>query len=370
MIKKTIPSILLLIAIIFTGCIKPFSSNNKNTITLKFIDDYVLSSDIDPSGSIVGGLSGLDFDGKDTWYFICDDGGRKGTPRFYTAEIDLDEKQIHSVKIANTFHLKTPEGKTFEEGTVDPESIRLDNKRKTLFWTSEGNKKNNTQPFIYQMDLKGNYIKAFQMPSYFEYSSDKEMGFRRNGVFECLTNSFDEKEIVVMSELPLIQDGPEPDFNATVSPCRICFYDKATGKATKQFAYLLDSIAAFTTGFHVNGAVEILAFNESAFLVMERSFSVGKGTTVKIYKINTERATDISNMDALANAKYKAVVKTLLVDFSTLSLENRVDNLEGISWGPKLANGNYTLIAIADNNFNTTGAQVNQMIAFEVILSD
>ena len=368
--NKSLLSFLVLITIFFTSCVKPFSPNNKNTITLKFIDDYVLSSDVDPSGNIVGGLSGLDFDGKNTWYFICDDGGRKGTPRFYTGEIDLDEKQFHSVNITNTFYLKTPEGKTFEKGTVDPESIRLDNKRKSLYWTSEGNKKNHVQPFIYQMDLKGNYIKAFQLPNYFQYSNDKEMGFRSNGVFECLSNSFDGKEIVVMSELPLIQDGPEPDFNATVSPSRICFYDKATGKATKQFAYLLDSIAAFTTGFHVNGAVEILAFNKSAFLVMERSFSVGKGTTVKIYKINTEHATDISNIDALANAKYKAVVKTLLIDFSTLPLKNRVDNLEGISWGPKLANGNYTLIAIADNNFNTTGAQVNQIIAFEVILSD
>ena len=367
--NRTLLFVFLLVSSFLTGCVKPFFANNKNVIRLKFLDEYVLPSDADPSGSNVGGLSGLDFDGKNTWYFICDDGGRRGTPRFYTATIDLDEKQIKNVNITHTYALKRPDGKTFAEGTVDPESIRLDKKTKTLYWTSEGNKKNHIQPFIREMDLEGNYIRDFEMPKIFEYNNEKT-GSRSNGVFEGLSNSIDNKEIVVISELPLYQDGPEPDFKASISPSRISFYNKASGKLTKQYAYLLDSIAAFTTGFHVNGADEILAINKSEFLVMERSFSVGKGTSVKIYKINTAHATDISKIEALLNADYKAVVKTLLVDFNKLPLKNPVDNIEGISWGPKLANGNYTLIAIADNNFNTTGAQVNQMIAFEVILSN
>jgi hypothetical protein len=42
-----------------------------------------------------------------------------------------------------------------------------------------------------------------------------------------------------------------------------------------------------------------------------------------------------------------------------------VDNIEGISWGPKLANGHRSLILVSDNNFNPD--QRTQFLAFEVM---
>jgi hypothetical protein len=42
----------------------------------------------------------------------------------------------------------------------------------------------------------------------------------------------------------------------------------------------------------------------------------------------------------------------------------KLDNIEGISWGPRLANGNRTLVLVADNNFADN--QVTQFLAFEV----
>jgi|GEM_PF-3663402 len=44
-----------------------------------------------------------------------------------------------------------------------------------------------------------------------------------------------------------------------------------------------------------------------------------------------------------------------------------VDNLEGMAFGPRLPNGNRTLVIIADNNFNRIMPQMNQIILLEVI---
>ena len=41
-----------------------------------------------------------------------------------------------------------------------------------------------------------------------------------------------------------------------------------------------------------------------------------------------------------------------------------IDNVEGITWGPVLDNGNRTLVLASDNNFNDT--QVTEFTALEV----
>ncbi|NGY85135.1 esterase-like activity of phytase family protein (plasmid) [Bacillus megaterium] len=42
-----------------------------------------------------------------------------------------------------------------------------------------------------------------------------------------------------------------------------------------------------------------------------------------------------------------------------------LDNIEGISWGPKLPNGHDSLVLVSDDNFNRN--QVTQFLAFEVL---
>lgn len=54
--------------------------------------------------------------------------------------------------------------------------------------------------------------------------------------------------------------------------------------------------------------------------------------------------------------------KTLVVNFEELGLEH-VDNVEGLTWGPALPNGNRSLIAVSDNNFDETA--VTQFFVFD-----
>jgi hypothetical protein len=85
---------------------------------------------------------------------------------------------------------------------------------------------------------------------------------------------------------------------------------------------------------------------------------------VRIYAMETQGATDIEAMPALAGATYVPVRKRLLLDLEKIGLA-KIDNIEGISWGPRLENGHRSLIMISDDNFNAQ--QVTQILAFEVL---
>ncbi len=86
---------------------------------------------------------------------------------------------------------------------------------------------------------------------------------------------------------------------------------------------------------------------------------------VRIYEVDISGATDISDVDGLAaNADYVAPTKTLVLNFEDTDLEH-VDNLEGMTWGPALANGNQTLVVVSDNSFDPTS--VTQFLANEVV---
>ena len=97
-----------------------------------------------------------------------------------------------------------------------------------------------------------------------------------------------------------------------------------------------------------NGVSEILAVNDHQVLVVERAGvenADGIYTNhVRVYEMETRGATDIASIPALAGAAYVPARKRLLLDLERIGL-TRVDNIEGISWGPRLANGRRSLSA-------------------------
>lgn len=64
------------------------------------------------------------------------------------------------------------------------------------------------------------------------------------------------------------------------------------------------------------------------------------------------------------------MTKRLVLDFETLkSTLGGIANLEGITFGPKLANGRDSLVVVADDNFPTADSPTdrNQFLVFEVV---
>src|SRR3546814_13844399 len=77
------------------------------------------------------------------------------------------------------------------------------------------------------------------------------------------------------------------------------------------------------------------------------------------------RISDLSSV-VCSSDRFQSVTKRLVLDLTTLNLP-KLDNIEGMAWGPPLANGNRSLVLVSDDNFNAS--QVTQLLAFEVLSS-
>ncbi|WP_180272285.1 esterase-like activity of phytase family protein [Maribacter sp. 4U21] len=336
--------------------------------TVRFIDEFVLPDGQEFGNTIVGGLSGIDYEnGK--WVVISDDSKR---PRYYTLNVAYDIDGFSSLEITGVITLKDSLGRDFGVETVDSESIRIDGDK--FVWSSEGNIGAKINPFVRTSSLEGDFIKAMDLPLKYSASNEEENGPRQNGVFEGLSLSSDKKGYWVSMELPLKEDGEPPTTNHG-APIRLAYIDKVTGEFGKEFAYPLDPVARPAINgfsFELNGLVELLEYEENKFLALERSFSAGYtdgGNTVKIYDVDARVATDVSGIATLKEADITMVKKKLLLDFDTLrpQLTNGiVDNIEGITFGPNFSNGNKSIVVVSDNNFSRLYKQLNQFILLEL----
>jgi hypothetical protein len=97
---------------------------------------------------------------------------------------------------------------------------------------------------------------------------------------------------------------------------------------------------------------------------VERSYSTGtQACTVKVFLCDFKKATDVKNYASLQNQKIELTSKKLVLNMDDLGIF--IDNIEGLTFGPKLANGNPSLIFVTDNNFSDK--QKTQVLVFEVV---
>ena len=362
--KKTV---LLLVTLCLISC-----GTSKNIITdtieLRFLDDYIIPENFEVEGTRVGGLSGIDY--KDGTYFIvCD---HPGNPRFYKSEIKLKQNLIDTILISEVIKLNRTAG-FLKANTLDLEAIRIDDETENIVLTSEGAIAQNQKPSIFYVDSKGEFIKNFNLPDYFTSTGIQQP--RNNGVFEGLTKDFKNEGFWVGMELPLTNDGSKPKLFPTRSPIRITHFNKETGAADDQFVISLENISKIPWKyFAVNGLTELIEYAPKRFLVLERAFSFGHGShgnTVRLYDVNAENASNTLEVQNLRKEKYTLATKELVFDFKAVEKrlsDQIIDNIEGMTFGPELPNGNKSLILISDNNFNSLGKQLNQVILMEVII--
>jgi len=351
--------VILLACLIFINC-GSLKKTSLETLQLKFLDEYILPDNIIINETLVGGLSGIDYH-KGIYYLVCDDASN---PRYYEATIDINNNKIKNIVFNNVTKLKD------NTHYLDIEAIRFNVKSNSLFMTSEGSIKQQKDPSFFNVNAKGT-INYLEIPNALKAGSLQKP--RNNGTLEGLCMSFDKKGYWIAMELPLEVDGPEPQLIETKSPVRLTYMDIQTKKPTKQFAYLLDKIAKKPLDdFAVNGLTDILEYNTNQFIIIERSYSSGlgkQGNTVKLFKIDASNITNTLTLDNLEEKDYLPAKKTLLFDFDSVRTnltDQSIDNIEGITFGPLLANGNQTIILVSDNNFNKLGQQMNQFILLEV----
>ncbi|MEK7883474.1 esterase-like activity of phytase family protein [Methyloversatilis sp. NSM2] len=320
-----------------------------------------------------GGISGLDRAADGSYWAIADDrGGERGTPRFYNLSLDYDAAGFNGVAINSQTYMQRPDGTTFPSNarTVDPEGIRVA-PNGNLYWSSEGNWNANAasryQPFVREMTTSGVFVREFATPAMYNYVDNASTGGRNNKLFESLTVT-PNGTIYTANEDALVQDGPLTSVS-NGSVVRLTALDPVSGAAGAQYAYELppipvDAVPGAPFGPD-NGLPELLAISDTQFIAIERAFAFGVGNTIRLTLAEiTADTTDVSGIASLTGADYTPMRRTLLLEMPITFEGITLDNIEAISWGKTLANGNRTLVLAADNNFSAT--QSTQFIALEI----
>ncbi len=380
--KSTFQYLLLFSVILFTlSCTtaRLTMQPSANISSLKFLGGYDIPHNLKYNNTTVGGLSGIDYDVKhDLYYLISDDRSEKDPARFYTARIFLTQTGIDSVALTGVKTLLQPDGMAYPSSKLsphyspDPEAIRYNPKSKQLIWTSEGERIvriNDTvlkNPSLILINSNGSYIDSFVLPGNLIMQAT-EKGPRKNAVLEgmCFADNF--KTLFVNVEEPLYEDGPRADIEDNNAYIRIYKFDITGKHNTAQFAYKLSPVAfpaVPVNEFKVNGVPDILSIGYNKLLVIERSFSTGRlPCTIKIFIADLNTASEISRIKLLNNKEFIPASKKLLLNMDDLGIY--IDNIEGVTFGPRLPNGHKTLIFVADNNFNVE--EKTQLLLFEVV---
>lgn len=346
--------------------------------TVRLIGERDLPKDLTVGGTKAGELSGIDYDRRTGSYVLIADDTTEGPARYYTARVGLTRDAVTGVDFTGVRTLLRPDGTEFPQAgdddrqSVDPESIRVDPRDGTLWWSSEGERSVPTDgsapylvdPFVRRAARDGRYLGQMRLPANLEMSAE-QTGPRANLVLEGLTLTPDGRQVAASTEGALYEDGPI----ATVdhgAVNRITWWNRQTGSPVRQLAYPLDAIPAKPippSGSADNGISELLAAGPNSYLAVERAFITGVGNSIRVYSFDTRGATNVLNRKSLKTGGYHPVQKHLLVDLGNLGL-NHVDNIEGVTWGPRLPTGERTLLFVADDNFNPT--QTGQLIAVAV----
>jgi hypothetical protein len=356
---------LILIGFLFNN----FASASSIIKSIEFIGQATLPTGLIFQKTEIGGLSGITYDVRNNLYYaISDDRGQKATPRFYTFTIDLSKGKLtnNDVIPVGVTNLLNTSNQPFPPNTTDTEGIAITN-QDTIFVSSEGDVDKLINPFIKEFALaSGKTISTLPIPDKFLPDSQKQKGIRNNLAFESLTITPNQKFLFTATENALIQDSPAAKSGVGTSS-RILEYNLLTKQPEREFLYQTEPVTPLfnPTGKFASGLPDLLALNNQGnFLSIERSFT-GLGFTVFVFEISLENATDIHNFDSIAKVdpdKIKPVEKKLLLDLRTLDVS--LDNIEGLTLGAKLPDGQPSLILISDNNFN--GLQQTQILAFKL----
>ncbi|MEU0424531.1 esterase-like activity of phytase family protein [Streptomyces canus] len=352
-----------------------------SSVRLDFLGERELPNAMAFQGTTVGGLSAISYDVRSgTYYVISDDRSQTGPARFYTAHVDFTDGTLTGVELTGTHPWLRPDGTTFPPTSTatstvapDPEGIAVDPRDGTLVWTSEGERIVASDgpallgdPWIRRATTTGAYTGQLPLPPQLHMDS-QEFGPRKNQTLEGVTFTPDGQRIVTAMEDPLYQDGEDPT-SEHGALTRITVHDARTGRPLAQYAYPLEPLFATPPAgsTDTNGVSDIVALDRDRFLVLERaSIYTDNNWKARIYLVDLHGATDVPGRDSLTDTsaqRLQPVRKTLVTDLSDVPGLTRVDNVEGITLGPRLPDGRRTVVLVSDDNFATR--QTTQIIAF------
>jgi hypothetical protein len=336
------------------------------------------------SNEMLGGLSAIAYTGEDDIYYALPDRGPLDGAvdwkcRFQKFQISIDPSSDRpvSVKLLESVVLKDENGQAFSGQAsasaagetsdvgfsktpvrfrLDPEGIRVLENKNILISDEYG-------PRVIEFTPEGNLVRNLSVPKKFliekpglskaDENPKNLSGRAANRGMEGLAFSSTTGTVFGLMQSPLLQDSFRPtmvDYPIGCS-CRLWQSDLEC-KTQKELLYQLDS-----PSYKLN---EILAIDKNHFLTIERDGEAGTLSKFKrLMLISTEGATDVSEIASLPHDQVpEAVVpvaKKTFIDLLdpkwNLAGEQMPEKIEGLAFGPDLADGRKTLLVTSDNDF-------------------
>jgi hypothetical protein len=345
-------TIRLLVAACVAGCAgtTPDAPRPKPT-RLELVGRLELPAEVTLDDVPLGGLSALAYDAEtDLYHALADDPGEHGPPRLYRLRLSFDDP-APAAEVISWQPLRDAGGEPYAAGIADPEGLALlpDG---TLLITSEGLADRGVAPFLRRFASDGRELGEIPLPEHYLPATANDRGVRRSLGFESLALDPNGTHAYLATEGALAQDGPAADLGIA-SLARILVLSFPDGRPLAEHAYRVEPVALSphpADGFRLGGLVELLFLDPDRLLALERQFAVGAGFSLRLYAVGLSSATDLRGIESLAGrTDLKTVCEELLLDLADLAIE--LGNLEGLTWGPTLADGRRTIVVVEDDDF-------------------
>jgi len=355
--RQLVASLLLLLAPAAHSAAPPFVPSS-----FEFLGELALEPGAFFVGEPVGGLSGLAWDAAgERFLALSDDRGERAPSRFYALRLDLAQiGQPGGVEIVERVRLGGAAGEGYGVGRIDPEGFAR-GPDGALYFASEGVARDRVAPFVARLGADGRELDRFELPSRFLPEGGGRRGVRDNLGFESLAVTPDGRFLVAGLENALAGDGPAADVGVA-SPSRLLVWELAARGAPREIRYEVGAVRQApptADAFRVNGLVDLAALGDDRLLALEREFVQGVGMRVTLSLV-----TLAPPLGALSAARPGRARQELVVDFGELGVE--LDNFEGMSFGPALADGRRAFVVVSDDNF----APLRQQTRFLVFAVD
>jgi hypothetical protein len=325
----------------------------------------------------LGFFSDLYYDAKrDEWWLLSDRGPGGGTLRYETRvhrfklDIDPNTGAIGNFQVLHTLIFR--QGGAALDGfapdvagplgvAFDPEGLVVHPLTGHLLVSDEYG------PSLLEINRAGQVVRRYETPANLlprnaatgvvNHASDSgnDAGKRSNRGFEGLAISPDGRTVYAMLQSAMLDEGGS---NGTWN--RIVAFDTRTARMTAQYAYRMEGS---TQG---RGISALVAINDSELLVLERN-NRGLGVdsnlaspNKKVFRIDLRGATDVSsiNLATAPTGSFTPVKKdsTPWLDLAAASVLGGVspEKWEGLTVGPRLADGSYLVLAGTDNDYAVT----------------
>lgn len=356
------------------------------TFALEFVDAVIF-----PSGTVVpafgerpmGGLSSITPTGIDAQYAVVSD--ESFSPRLMRFRVDVQGDRLR-VDPIDAGIVARPTGLALPGAATDHEGLACFTDQ-TCYLSSEGNQER--QPRLAPSIIgyrNGQAVDPVTLPDWFlpSVTGPAVSGVRRNEAFEALGASADGQRLYAVSETALVQDGPAPSAGVD-SPCRVVVFERQGARFIPgaEYIYHVDAVtwpSDYVQPEGSRGIVEIVPLEDGTALTMERSFVQERAgarrarNDIDLYRTSFAGADDVRGLraltpDRLSTLQTASKTKILsLVDLAPAlpaALRESLDNFEGLTMGPRLANGDQSLLLISDDNFSRT--QVTAFLLLRIV---